>query len=159
MGNRAQRLPILFVPITVESSLAACPLHDATGVHCTGLPRNLTPAYEQRQGGDAADVVSRSEFLGFLGIQFRQAHTGFQLFCSLHKSGRHHEAGAAPRRPEIHQHRNVVAVDVLRKITAAQLYGVRIEQGLFALAASGLVAKLGGRYAIHTIAMGADDVQ
>jgi hypothetical protein len=48
---------------------------------------------------------------------------------------------------------------VLRKIIAAQFYGVRIEQGLFALAASGLVAQLGGRYAIHTIAMRADDVQ
>jgi hypothetical protein len=48
---------------------------------------------------------------------------------------------------------------VLREITAAQFYGVRIEQGLFALAASGLAAQLGGRHAIHAVAMRADDVQ
>src|SRR5450759_3379766 len=85
MGSRLQRLPILFVPLTVESSLAACPPHDATGVHRTGLPRNLTPTHEQREGGDAADVVASPEFLSLLGVQFCQAHPGFQLLCSLYK--------------------------------------------------------------------------
>jgi hypothetical protein len=48
---------------------------------------------------------------------------------------------------------------VQRKIIATQFYGVRIKQGFFALAACRLVVQLGDRYAIHTIAMRADDVQ
>ena len=69
MGSRVQRLPILFASISVaRSSLAACPRHNATGVHRTRLPRNLFPANEQREGGDAADVVACAEFLSLLGI-------------------------------------------------------------------------------------------
>ena len=61
--------------------------------------------------------------------------------------------------PEIHQNGNVIAADVLVKIIAAQFHGMRIEQGLLALAANGMVMQLGGRHAIHTIAMRADDVK
>jgi hypothetical protein len=48
---------------------------------------------------------------------------------------------------------------MLHKIAATKLYGVRIEQWFFALAASGLSVQLGGRYAIDTIAVRANDVQ
>jgi len=139
--------------------MAARPAHDSGDVHRTCLSRDFSSAPEQRQGRNTADVVSHAEFLGLLGIELRQPELRFELSRGLYERWRHHPAGAAPRRPEIDEHRYVVAGNIFLEIRSAEFHGVRVKQRLLAFAAGRLRCQFVGRHAVYGIAMRADDMR
>src|SRR5262249_42466242 len=72
---------------------------------------------------------------------------------------RHQQARTAPRRPKIHQQRNIIELDVLLKGTAGQFNRMGAEQSRMAAAALGFVIEPPCRYAVHRTTVRADDVQ
>lgn len=76
-----------------------------------------------------------------------------------HHTTCHLAARAAPRRPEVHQQRDLVALQVLVKCGLGQVNRLAGEQRLFALPAVGRAGKLVRTHAVGGVAMGADDVQ
>src|SRR5580700_11999154 len=114
---------------------AAHPVDDVRGAHGAGAAVDLATGFEQREGGNAADIEFARETRFGVGIEPRQAHPGFQLYCSLRELRCHHLAGAAPRGPEIHHDGDVVTFDVPAKSGTVQLDHLSAEQGLMAVAA------------------------
>jgi hypothetical protein len=94
-----------------------------------------------------------------LGVDLGHAHSGLQLGGSLHVARRHLAARAAPRRPKVHQQRDLVALQVLVKCGLVQVNRLASEQRLLALPAVGRAGKLVSTDAVGGLAMGADDVQ
>ena len=76
-----------------------------------------------------------------------------------HHTTCHLAARAAPRRPKIHQQRDLVALQVLVKCRLGQVNWLAGEQRLLALPAFRRAGKLVSTDAVGGLAMGADDVQ
>lgn len=134
------------------------PALDADGVHGAGLALDFSAAHEQDQRGDAADVEALAEGGFVLGVDLGEAHGGHGG-GGLGEGRGHHLAGAAPWRPEVHHHRNVVARDVLLGVVYCQPHWLAAEQRLVALAAIGRVGQAAGRYAVGGGAVRTDQVQ
>jgi len=79
--------------------------------------------------------------------------------AALDELRRHHLAWTAPGRPEVHQHRDVVALDMLGKGGRGQFHRVSGEQRLVAFAAVGRLPRLCREYAVDRVAVRADEVQ
>ena len=85
--------------------------HLASGLTCPVEPADralacdLAALVEQHQRGDGADAVALAERGLDLGVHLGQAHLRLEHRGGAFEVRRHHLAGAAPRRPEIHQHR------------------------------------------------------
>ena len=135
------------------------PAHDVAGAHGTGLAGHLKAINEQRQGRNAANLVTGPQRLLRLGVHLGHAHARLQLGGSLHVARGHLAARAAPRRPKVHQQRDLVALQVLVKRGLGQVDRLASEQRLFALPAVGRAGKLVRTHAVGGLAMGADDVQ
>ena len=69
-------------------------------------------------------------------------------------AGRHLEARAAPRRLEVHQQRDLVALQVLVKCGLGQVNWLASEQRLLALPAVGRAGKLVRTHAVGGLAKG-----
>ena len=94
-----------------------------------------------------------------LGINLGHAHSRLELGGSLHVARGHLAARAAPRRPKVHQQRDLVAFQVLVKGGLDQANRLAGEQQLLALPAVRRAGKLVRMHAVGGLAMGADDVQ
>src|SRR5690242_4872227 len=92
--------------------MPAQPKTERLCVHCAGLPRDDRSLPEQHQGRDASDVVASGE----LGLQFRvdfeKPDLGFELRGYALVDWDHRLARPAPLRPEVDQHRDIVALDM-----------------------------------------------
>ena len=86
-------------------------------------------------------------------------HAGLQLGSRLHVARCNLAARAAPRRLEVHQQRDLVALLVLFKCGLCQVDRLASEQRLLALSAVGRAGKLVRSHAVGGLAMGADDLQ
>ena len=80
---------------------------------------------------------------------------GFQLLRGLFKNWGHHLAGAAPRCPEIDQHRDVAVFYDAVKVAAGQLNWAVVKQRCAAFAASAFATEFAGGHAIGSQADGA----
>src|SRR6185312_12215182 len=140
-------------------TVRTCPLHDAGGTHRAGLPPDFAAAPEQRQRRNAADVVAGAEILFGFGVDLEQPHARFQLRRGLCVVRRHRPARSAPRRPEIHQHRNVVARKMFLETGPVHFQRFAFEQRSMAAAAGRPRGDALGWHAVHRLAMRTDDVQ
>src|SRR5690242_12586585 len=139
--------------------MRAGPLHDAGAVHRTGLARDLAPATEKGERRNAADVVTRAEGLLGFGIHLEQAHARFELRRRLRVVRRHHPAWPAPRRPEVHQQRDVVVRQMLLEGSRVHFDRLALEQWPATLPAGRRRIETSGRQAVHRPAVRTHDVQ
>ena len=72
-----------------------------------------------------------------VAVDLDQQRAPGQLAAGLFEGRRHHAAGAAPRRPEVHQHRQPGGADHGVEVGVGQLQRLALQQGLAAAAASG----------------------
>jgi hypothetical protein len=135
------------------------PCDDACHVHRAGLTRDFLPILEEGQCGNAADVVCRCEIARFLGVDLGDAEIGLESLRGLFIRWRHGAAGTAPGRPEIDQHRDVVARDVLREPDAVHVDRLCNEEIVRASAAGRMFRETVGRQSVDRIAMRTDDMQ
>jgi len=150
----AVRLPRRSAPVGLR------PAHDVVGgAQGAGATRHFHTALEQRQRGDAADVEARRQVLMVLGVDLGHPHPRLQLGGGLLEGRGHHAARAAPRRPEVHQHRDLAAADVAVKGGFVQRDRRAGEQRPVAAAAVGLIRQVVGVDAVGGVAVWTDDVQ
>src|SRR5580700_5907952 len=70
--------------------------------------------YDQRR--DAADAVASGDRRLLVDIDFGETDARLEFLCGALEDRRHRAARTAPRRPEIDDHRHVVALDVLVEV-------------------------------------------
>src|SRR5271157_3446509 len=99
------------------------------------LTGNFTTRLEEHQGGNAADAKFVGDALRGIGIELRQAYFRFQLRSRLSVLRCHCPTGATPGRPEVHDYRNVIAVDVAAEIVPSELQRMTREQWLMTVPA------------------------
>ena len=90
-------------------------------------------------------------------MKVRTPGSSWAAACTL--PGGHLAARAAPRRPKVHQQRDLVALQVLVKCSLGQVNRLASKQRLLALPAVRRAGKLVRTHAAGGLAMGADDVQ
>ena len=95
--------------------------------------------------------------LGF-SVHLHKPRRGLQLRGGLRELGCHCAAWPAPGRPEIHHHRDVVALDVLLKIDVAKVSHVAREESLMAMPAPGLRTEAHCRYAVDRLTVRTHDM-
>src|ERR1700733_14613006 len=135
------------------SKVCAHPTDDISLAHRACLTRNFAPRFEDHQGWNAADAKFGGNVLRGVGIEFCHAHLRFQLGSRLGILWRHRLAGTTPGSPEIHDHRNVIAIDVAPEIVAGELERVAREQGLMTLPTPRCLAEARSRNAIDGVAV------
>ena len=113
---------------------------------------------EQGEGRNAADLVLLREHLLRFGVDLGEAHAGRELIGSLGEYGRELLAWAAPRRPEIHHHRQLIVLNELGKIKLGQIDRRAGQNQRIALAALGLRDQLFIGHAIDGETMRADEM-
>ena len=125
-------------PLARPATSRAGPAHDAHRALCPRC-RATAPVHEQRQRGDAAELVARAKRLRFIGVDLGPAHLGFQLRRRCSKAGaicRHGRATA----PEVDQHRDLVELEMpLDAFIHAG--GCAVNSGLWQLPAVGRFAR------------------
>ena len=72
---------------------------------------NMTPL-EQHQGRNASDVVASGQLRLDFGVDLEKPDIRFEFGANALVDRGHNFARPAPLRPEVDQHRNVVALDV-----------------------------------------------
>ena len=150
----AARLPRRSAPVGLR------PAHDVVGgAQGAGAAGHFHAALEQRQRRDAADVEACRQILMVLGVDLDHPHPRLQLGGGLLEGRGHHAARAAPRRPEVHQHRDLAAADVAVKGGFVQRDRRAGEQRPVAAAAVGLAGQVVGVDAVGGVAVWTNDVQ
>ena len=95
----------------------------------------------------------------FVAVDLDQQRTPGQLAAGLLERRRHHPAGAAPRRPEVHQHRQPGGADDGVEVGVAQLDRLPLQQGLAAAPAVRGFVDACRRHAVGGAAMRAGQKQ
>ena len=135
------------------------PANDICRTHGSRLARHFTPLMEQCQGWNAANIELRSKLLLGFGIDLEQAYPGLELGGGLLKRRRHHLAGSAPGRPEIHQQRDLVTLDMFLESRRCYLQRLSVKQRLVTFAAIGYLWQTRRGDAVGSTAMGTNKVQ
>lgn len=135
------------------------PTHDILRRHGTRLSCYLAPASEKSQSGNAADTVLGSQRRLSLGVHLGQARVRLQHARCLDEGRRHHLAGPAPGRPEIHQYRDLIAVEVSGESSGREFHRLAGEQRLVALSTIGLLVESCSRHTVDRVTAGANKVQ
>ena len=144
--------------LLTAGKMRLCPAHNVGSAHGPGLARHLFAVIKERQRRDAANVKARTQIGHCFSVHFCKAYLGLKLRCGLLIGWRHLAAGTAPWGPEINEYRYLVAADVFVKGCFVKRRGMRIEESLLAIAASGVIAKLVCLQPIGGVAVRADDV-
>ena len=110
------------------------PSNDIRRAHSARLARHFLAVLEQDERWNTLNTEPGGNILFNLSIEFRKPGRCFELCRRLLKCRRHHFAGPAPGRPEIHDDRNIIATDVFVEITPSELRWAAAEQGLATLA-------------------------
>gem|GEM_PF-1546915 len=107
-------------------------------------------------------VVIAFNFLGDalrdLCVELCQAYFGFQLRSRLGILWRHRLTGTTPRSPEVHDHRNVITLDVTAEIVPGELDRLTRKQRLMAMPTLRCLAEARGGSSVDRVAVGAHDV-
>lgn len=123
-----------------------------------GPLRNDPALPEHDQHGNAADVVAGGQIPLSFGIDLEKSNLRFNL-CGNALEGRSHDlAGPAPIGPEVHDHRNVVALNLDGKALGGHRERLAAEQRLMTAAAFRFRSRRVGRDAIDGIAMRTNDI-
>jgi hypothetical protein len=140
------------------SEYGAHPVDNAANIHGTGVTRQFSTLMKNSQRRDTANAILGCQLLIVFGVNFQQAHPGFQLSRSLREGWCHHLAGAAPGGPEIDHQGYITTLQMSRKITGIDLDGLAIEYRLMTLATIGGSAQTIRRQAVNRPTMGADQM-
>src|SRR3972149_10101293 len=89
--------------IVLGQRLVDRPLEVSLGPEAYDLVGKLT-TLEHQQRGDAADAVPGGGLHVIVGVELHELHLPVVLPCQLFYQGGDHAAGAAPGRPEVHDH-------------------------------------------------------
>src|SRR5262245_60683349 len=125
------------------------PADDIGGAHRAGLSRGFASTLAERKPRNAADARTGPPRPHPPGVDLDEPHVRLQARGRLLEAGGHLAAGSAPRRPEIHQHRDLVARDVAIEGSLVERRRVAGEQGLVALAAVRRTAELVTLHAVR----------
>ncbi len=136
------------------------PADNCGRVHRTGVARNLSAAFEERQRRDRPDIKLRGERLLGFGVDLGQSHARFELRCGCFKIRRHHFAGTAPFSPEIHQQRNIVFLDMAFELICRERQRTPLEKRAAAFAAFAMIAisKFRARRTVDSATMRANNI-
>src|SRR3984893_17465024 len=127
-------------------------------VHCAGLLRDHRSLPEQHQGRGASDVVASGQLRRQFRVDFEKPDLGFELGGDALVDWGHRLARPAPLRPEVDQHRNVVALDVGCEAFGRGGNRLSGEQRLMAMAAFRLARVLFTPNTVDAISVGTDDM-
>ena len=141
-----------------NSDLSANPVAQIVRVHCAGLAGDFTTVFENDERGNTADVETTGSVRVRIGIELREAHGRFELFCDPLKVRRHHFAGPAPFCPEIDYDWDAAAFYVRGKTAIGEFDRPACEQWLFALTTGRVIAKPRFRNPVDRIAPRAGDM-
>jgi hypothetical protein len=141
-----------------KSDLSPNPVAQFVRVHRAGLAGDFTTIFENDERGDTADIETAGSVRIRIGIEFREAHGRFELFCDSLKVRRHHFAGPAPFCPKIDYHRNAATLYVCGKTAIGEFDRPACEQWLFALATGRVIAKPRFRNPVDRITPRAGDM-
>ena len=127
-------------------------------VQGAGLPSDDISLSEQHQGRDASDVVASGELRLQFRVDFEKPDLGFELGGDALVDWGHRLARPAPLRPEVDQHRDIVALQV--RSEALRRGGDRLsgEKSLVAVAAFRLARVFPAWNTVHAVAVGTNDV-
>lgn len=137
----------------------ADPVEQRLHRHGAALARNLAAVLEDNQGWDTANAVARCDVGRFLCIEFRQTNVRLEQLRGLFEHRRHRPARSTPRRPEVHDYRNVAAADVVVEILHAECHRLADKERFVAVPTAWLVTQPWTPHSIHATAIGADNIQ
>lgn len=126
--------------------------------HGTGNARHFFALPKQYQRRNAANRPALGDARCGFGIEFCQAEFRLQQACRLLKHRRETFTGAAPWRPTIHQHGNVIPINYRAHIAGVQLHGLARKQGFLAFAALRFIAEALVGHTVGGVAIGAGDL-
>src|ERR1700730_8778661 len=86
-------------------------LPNRRGRHCTGLPSHFVSGLEHRECRDGVDAIPLRQARQRFGIYLGHEPSAPPLTCDLDQFRGDHFARSAPRRPELHQHRQRGLID------------------------------------------------
>jgi len=138
--------------------MCAHPVDDISLAHRACLTRNFATGFEEDQGGNAANTKFAGDVLRGVRVELRQAYLGFQLCSSLGVLRRHRLTGTTPGSPEVHDHRNVITLDVTAEIVPGELDRLTRKQRLMAMPTLRCLAEARGGSSVDRVAVGAHDV-
>jgi hypothetical protein len=141
-----------------NSDLSANPVAQFVRVHCAGLAGDFTTIFENDERGDTANIETAGSVRIRIGIEFRETHGRFELFCDPLKVRRHHFAGPAPFCPEIDYDRDAAAFYVCGKTAIGEFDRPACEQWLFTLTTGWVIAKPRFRNPVDRITPRAGDM-
>lgn len=127
-------------------------------VQGAGLPSDDISLSEQHQGRNASDVVADGQFRLAFSVHLEASDVGLEFGADTLVDRRHRFAWPAPLRPEVDQHRDIVALQV--RSEALRRGGDRLsgEKSLVAVAAFRLAPVFPARNTVHAVAVGTNDV-
>ena len=134
------------------------PVLQAVEIHGTGGAGYFPAPFVDGEGGDTTDLVLRGKLLFLLGINLGYPDFWFKLGRGLFENRGHHFAGATPRRPEIHQHRDIAFRNMLVEVVCIQLEGLADKQVILAFTTLAAPGKFFGRNPVSAVAMWANDM-
>src|SRR2546426_10785377 len=91
-----------FLGHSLDESLLQAALKIALGAEADELIDQLA-AFEHHQRWNAANTVLGRRLDIVVGVHFVESDLAVELVRQLLDDGRHHAAGTAPRRPEVHE--------------------------------------------------------
>jgi hypothetical protein len=142
-----------------ELNVCAHPADDIRLTHRACLTRDFATRFEEDQGGNAANAKFAGDVLRGVSIELRQAYLGFQLCSRLGVLRRRRLTGTTPRSPEVHDHRNVITLDVTAEIVSGELDRMTREQRLMAMPTLRCLAEARSGNAVDRVAVRTHDVR
>src|SRR5215212_2691926 len=112
----------------MRSNIRAYPACERRQVHRAGLTRHFAAAFENRERGNAADLIARGGLRRLFGVELRKARMRLQLRGRTLVMRCHHPARTAPRGPEIDDDRHVAPADVQIELAIADFDGFTHEK-------------------------------
>ncbi len=134
------------------------PCFKTRSVHCSDGLRGDSSVLEKHNGRNAADLKLGGKSRFFLGIHLKKSYHRLQLCCRAFISRCHGSARAAPRGPEIHHHRNIVALDMGCEGLGGDRNRLSFKQGSVTVSAFCILRRAALGHAVHRCAMGANNM-
>lgn len=121
--------------------------------HGAAVARQFPAVADKDHRRYGLDVIARCETLLGIRVDLAEAQARLELLCRCLKHRRHRTAWAAPRRPEVHQQRQIRRRCVAVKMGAVEIDRLAGKQRLVALAALAAFAQPAGWYPVQGVTM------
>jgi len=138
------------------SQLPVQPLTQRPAVHRPGDAGKLPACAKQNQGRDTANPQAPGQPLVLLGVELGHPQPGLAGPGRLLQNRRHHMAGRAPGRPEVHQNREIAASHLPLEAFLVQAGGHPLEEARPASAALRALAQASPGEPVDAAAIGTD---